>query len=216
MLTVHRGRLVTVGASVLLAGAFALTVAGCGPADADKAAAPPPTTPTSQPSDDPGTPTAQPTEQSSGDPTTPTPTGEAAGEAGDLPNPCEGFTEAGITTWTGLPIAPDEDGFRGGPDPYEPGDTQRECVYGLKGGHFLVGAQHTSADEFSPPGDDGELVDGIGDQAFFIKSNNELHVRKGELEIVVNFTKDSSPSGDLTLIPVQKTIATAILEKTGA
>ncbi|MFF1818658.1 hypothetical protein ACFVWG_15250 [Kribbella sp. NPDC058245] len=190
-----RTRLATTGATALLAGVLALTAAGCGGSDDPKAVS----TPAGQPSSDPGTPT----------------TGAGSAE-GDLPDPCKGWTEADVTTLTGLKIAPDADGARGGPEPYQPGDSQRACIWGVDGGHFLIGTQRTKADEFSGPGGDSEIVDGIGDQAYFIKSNNELHVRKDDLEIVVSFTKDESESGDVTLIPVQKTIATKILETAAA
>jgi hypothetical protein len=218
MLTARRGRLV---AATLLTGVLALTGAGCG--DKDKADAPAPTT---QPTNDPGTAgtpgdSDSPSDEPSGDPSTPaddptTPAGDETGAAGDLPDPCKGWTDADITKLTGLQIFTGEGAEKGGAQPFAAGDTQRECIWGVKGGHFLIGTQRTKADEFSPPGDGtGEIVDGIGDQAYFIKGNNELHVRKGELEIVVSFTKDESPSGDLTLIPVQKTIATKILETIG-
>ena len=212
MLTARRGRFVT---AALLTGVLALTAAGCG--DKDKADAPAPA-PTTQATDAPGTPTGEP----SGDPTTPagdptTAVGDSSDQAGDLPDPCKGWTDADITKLTGLQIYTDESGEKGGAEPFAAGDTQRGCIWGIKGGHFLIGTQRTKAGEFSPPGDgSGEIVDGIGDQAYFIKSNNELHVRKGDLEIVVSFTKDESPEGDLSLIPAQKTIATKILETVGA
>jgi hypothetical protein len=211
MLTARRGRFV---AAALLTGVLALTAAGCG--DKDKADAPAPA-PTTQPTDDPGTPTGEPSEEPTtpaGDPTTPA--GDATGAAGDLPDPCKGWTQADVTALTGLQILPDEDGRWLLADPYKSGETQRVCTFGVKDGYLLVGTQTTKPDVFSPPGDgSGEIVGGIGDQAFFIKGNNELHVRKGDLEIVVNYTKDSSPSGDLTLIPAQKTIATKVMETVG-
>jgi hypothetical protein len=211
MLTAHRGRFV---AGALLAGALALTAAGCGSNDEDKAVAPPATAPaTDNPaSTDPSTPTEEP----SGDPSTPAeePSGDSSTPSGDLPDPCKGVTQADITSWTGLPVQTDESGTFGGPDPYNPGDTQRECAFGIKGGHLLMGVGQTTADIFSPPGE-AETVTGIGDQAYFIKANNELHVRKGTLEVIVNFTKDSSPEDDVSLIPAQKTIATRILEIAG-
>jgi hypothetical protein len=105
---------------------------------------------------------------------------------------------------------------QGGPEPYKADDITRECIYPLTaGGSFLVGVNRTSADKFSGY-DDSQIVDGIGDGAFFIKDVNELHVRKGELEVVVNFTKGDSPEGDQSLLEVQKTIATKIIETTGA
>ncbi|WP_405062890.1 hypothetical protein OG474_14970 [Kribbella sp. NBC_01505] len=186
-----RTRPATTCATVLLSGVLALTAAACGPQD-DPGAVPAPSGPTAQPSDAPGA------------------------SEGELPEPCKGWTEADVTTLTGLKIAPDDDGTRGGPQPYKAGDSQRECIWGVDGGHFLIGTQRTKAAEFSGPGGDSEIVDGIGDQAYFIKSNTELHVRKDDLEIVVSFDKDETESGDLTLIPVQKTIATKILQTIGA
>ncbi|WP_163570707.1 hypothetical protein [Fodinicola feengrottensis] len=109
----------------------------------------------------------------------------------------------------------DTDGNGNGAQPYKDGDSQRECAWGLKGGHLLLGVQHTTKAEFSPPGA-ATTVDGIGDQAYFIKANNELHVLHGTLEIVVSFSKDSSPSDDETLIPTQKALASKILEKVGS
>ncbi|MGW6283165.1 hypothetical protein [Kribbella sp. NPDC055071] len=211
MLTAHRGRFV---AGALLAGALALTAAGCGSNDDDKAAAPPTTAPATNntTSTDPSTPP----EESSGIATTPAeePSGDSSTPAGDLPSPCKGVTEADVTGWTGLPVQKDETGNFGVEDPYNPGDTQRECAFGIKGGHLLMGTGRTSADIFSPPGE-AETVTGIGDQAYFIKANNELHVRKDTLEVIVNFTKDSSPEDDVSLIPAQKIIATRILEIAG-
>jgi hypothetical protein len=78
-----------------------------------------------------------------------------------------------------------------------------------------VSTGRTPADQFSPPGE-AETVDGIGDKAYFLKANNELHVLHGDIEIYVLFSKDNGPYGDLTLIPGEKAIAAKVLETIGA
>lgn len=134
-------------------------------------------------------PTPSPTTSASTQPTTDASVGPA-GQAGEIPNPCELLTPADVNQLTSREITQIDRDSSG------PGQT-RTCQWQLEQGVLAVFLSKTSESDFAVRDPAAVTVDGVGDGAY--TSSGHLFVRSGELQIDVYATGATDDGGNATV-----------------